>query len=127
MKLGMGILFACMLAAGYLLAPAILIWGWFRWAQREHTGGPFFLSFFGFILSTASALLAVFTITYAVVIHSFAYYDPWPAQNFPMGSFDVFVRHYASPYWNWATKCAAMAGTSSWYWHACVLDSCCFR
>jgi hypothetical protein len=86
MKLGMGILFACMLAAGYLLAPAILIWGWFRWAQREHTGGPFFLSFFGFILSTASALLVVFTITYAVVIHSFAYYDPWLLRIFRWGA-----------------------------------------
>lgn len=77
MGLGTGILIVAMWMAGYLLAPTMLIWGWFRWGKfREEYGRPFFFSLVGFILSTASALLALSTIVYAIAIHRFAYYDP---------------------------------------------------
>jgi hypothetical protein len=66
-----------MWAAGYLLAPAMLIWGWMRWATLRHeVGRPSSVSFVGLILSTASAMLALSAILYAAAIHSFAYYDP---------------------------------------------------
>jgi len=77
MKLFMGVFFAVMVAMGYLLAPMMLIWGWIRWInKREKLGRPFFLSLIGFILSTASGVLAVSAIVYAVTIHGFQFYDP---------------------------------------------------
>jgi len=67
MTLGMGILFAAVVAAGYLLAPVMLVWGWIRYLRRidkpEH---PFFLAFIGFLLSTASAFLAIAAVAYAI-------------------------------------------------------------
>lgn len=77
MRFGMGVFFAVMVATGYLLAPIMLIRGWIRWMnRREELGRPFFLSLVGFILSTASGVLAVSAIAYAVAIHSFQFYDP---------------------------------------------------
>ena len=76
MKSGMGVFFAVMVAMGYLLAPIMLIWGWIRWInKREKLGRPFFLSLIGFILSTASGVLAVSAIVYAAAIHGFQFYD----------------------------------------------------
>jgi hypothetical protein len=77
MKFGMGVFFVVMVAMGYILAPIMLIWGWFRWiGRREELGSPFFLSLIGFVLSTASGVLAASAILYAVVIHGFPFYDP---------------------------------------------------
>lgn len=77
MKLGMEIFFAVLIGAAYLLAPIMLIWGWIRWLRkREPVDRPFYLAFIGFILSTASALLAIGSIAYAHSIHGFPYYDP---------------------------------------------------
>ena len=73
----MNAFFAVMVAAGYLLAPAMLIWGWVRWtSRREELGRPFFLSLIGFLLSTASGVLALSAIAYALLVHSFAFYNP---------------------------------------------------
>jgi len=77
MNLGMGIFLTFMVGMGYLIAPTMLTWGWIRWTcRREELGRPFFLSLIGFILSTASALLAASAIAYAVTIHGFPFYDP---------------------------------------------------
>ena len=85
MTLGMGILFAAVVAAGYLLAPVMLVWGWIRYLRRidkpEH---PFFLAFIGFLLSTASAFLAIAAVAYAIM-HGFAYYDPLLLRVFRWG------------------------------------------
>jgi hypothetical protein len=73
----MSALFAVMVTLGYLLAPAMLVWGWIRWTiSRRELGRPFFLSFIGFLLSTASGLLAVSLIVYAMLIRGFPFYDP---------------------------------------------------
>jgi hypothetical protein len=77
MKFGMDAFLVVMVATGYLLAPAMLIWGWVRWtSRRRELGRPFFLSLVGFILSTVSAALAISTIAYAHAIHGFPFYDP---------------------------------------------------
>jgi hypothetical protein len=77
MTFGMGVFFAVMVIMGYVLAPITLILGWIRWiGRREELGRPFFLSLIGFILSTASGVLAVSAIVYAVAIHGFRFYDP---------------------------------------------------
>jgi len=77
MKFGMGLFFAVMVTMGYLLAPVMLIWGWIRWVRRrEELGHPFFLALIGFILTTASGVLAVSTTVYAAVIHGFQHNDP---------------------------------------------------
>lgn len=87
MKLEADIFVVAMWMAGYLLAPAMLIWGWIRWAIfKDELGRPSSVSFAGFVMSTASALLALFTILYAVVIHSFAYYDPTLLRIFRWGA-----------------------------------------
>jgi hypothetical protein len=86
MKVGTEILLVSMWAAGYLLAPTMLIWGWIRWAMlREEVNRPFSLAFIGFILSSASGFLALLTILYAVGIHAFAYYDPLLLRIFRWG------------------------------------------
>jgi len=86
MNFGMGTLFAIMFVAGYLLAPTMLIWGWVRWMNlRTDLGRPFFLSLIGFILSTASALLALGSIAYAVTTAGFAYWDPRLLRIFRLG------------------------------------------
>jgi len=73
----MEIFLAALVAAAYLLAPTMLTWGWIRWfRRREIVDRPFFLAFIGFIPSTASALLAIGSIAYAVSVHGFPYYDP---------------------------------------------------
>jgi len=59
MKFGMGLFFAVMVGMGYLVAPTMLIWGWIRWVRRrEEFGRPFFFSLIGFVLNTASGVLA---------------------------------------------------------------------
>src|SRR5579872_2764246 len=77
MIFGMGLFCAVMVLMGYVFAPITLLFGWIRWiGRREELGRPFFLSLIGFILSTASGLLAVSAIAYAVATHGFQFYDP---------------------------------------------------
>jgi hypothetical protein len=57
--------------------PAVMIWGWVRWAKREKQWTLFsILSLIGFALATASALLAISTSLYALKIGGFSYSDP---------------------------------------------------
>jgi hypothetical protein len=61
----------------YAGIPALLIWGWVRWFKRPKPWTIFpILSFVGFALATASAVLAAASILYAQFIGGFAYYDP---------------------------------------------------
>jgi hypothetical protein len=61
----------------FVVTPFLLVWGWIRWARCEKrwTVLPM-LSFAGFTLSTASALLAVASAIYGHFIGGFPYYDP---------------------------------------------------
>src|ERR1700676_1260066 len=68
------ILFA---VAIYLGLPAAIVSGWVHWVRRR----PQFtvtstLSLIGFTLATASGLLAVSSVRYALARHGFQYYDP---------------------------------------------------
>jgi len=73
----MEIFLAAIVAGGYLLAPIVIIWGWVRWiSKRDELGRPFFLSLIGFILSTASAMLAISMVAYAAASRGFPFYDP---------------------------------------------------
>jgi hypothetical protein len=62
---------------GWIVAPALLIWGWMRWVgQPNRWTITSILSLGGFLLATTSALLAVSTMMYARVIGGFTFYDP---------------------------------------------------
>jgi hypothetical protein len=64
-------------ATGYLLSPIILIWGWVRWLREPKVRNlPALLSLVGFILSTASAVLAVSAAIYSLATGGFRYWDP---------------------------------------------------
>ncbi|HLY97878.1 MAG TPA: hypothetical protein VKT33_02310 [Candidatus Angelobacter sp.] len=61
----------------YGITPALLIWGWMRWAR--HAKPQTLLSRFsltGFILATLSAVLALSTLVYAQATGGFRYWDP---------------------------------------------------
>jgi len=71
---------------GYLLSPIMLIWGWSRWAsQPKLRTASAILSLCGFLLATASGLLAVSSIAFAQ-IHHFPYYDPLLLRIFRTGT-----------------------------------------
>lgn len=61
----------------YVGMPIVTVWGWFRWGKERlpHTivAG---LSYVGFWLATASALLAVSSVAYALKTGGLAYYLP---------------------------------------------------
>ncbi len=76
MTFSVTILWVFIAALAYLLAPYSLVVGWIKCAQRPKLRSlPALLSFTGFILSTASAALALAGIAYAQV-HHFKFYDP---------------------------------------------------
>jgi hypothetical protein len=61
----------------YGIAPAVLLWGWVRWYKRPKPRTLFpILSFVGFVLATASAVVALLTVAYANSIGGFPHYDP---------------------------------------------------
>jgi hypothetical protein len=61
----------------YIGLPAVLISGWVKWARGSHLRGLLpTLSLISFTFGTASALLAICTASYALVIRRFPYYDP---------------------------------------------------
>ena len=80
------VMLGIMTAIGYLASPILLIWGWLRWISfPKLRTAPSILSFAGFILATASALLAVSSTAYSVVIRRFPYYDPLLMRIFGLG------------------------------------------
>ena len=61
----------------YLALPAVMASGWIRWAKRSQPRNlSAILSLISFSLGTASGLLAIFTVLYALAIRSFPHYDP---------------------------------------------------
>jgi len=65
------VMFAILFAFGYLVAPIMLIWGWARWLRQPKVRTtPSILSLIGFVLASASALIAFLLIAYAQVITS---------------------------------------------------------
>jgi hypothetical protein len=74
-------------AFGFLGSPIMLSWGWARWQLgpklRTITA---ILSLIGFILATASGVLAVSTILFAQ-FHHFPYYDPLLLRIFRCGTY----------------------------------------
>jgi hypothetical protein len=73
----MTVVIGLMLVTVYLLTPLGFILGWTRFIQtwREFNPARIF-SLTGFAFATASALLAIFSITYAQEIGGFSFYDP---------------------------------------------------
>lgn len=85
MSISVEIVFGILIIVGYLVTPVSLIWGWTRWAgqPRQRTVAAI-LSLAGFVLATASALLAISSVAYAQV-HHFPYYDPLLLKIFRWG------------------------------------------
>jgi hypothetical protein len=80
------VMFGILIGTGYLASPTVLIWGWIRWISLPKLRtAPSVLSFAGFILATASALLAVSSMAYSVVIRRFPFYDPLLIRIFAWG------------------------------------------
>ena len=80
------LIFGILAAAGYFVLPFVLIWGWARWINlAKLRSASSVLSLAGFVLATASALLAVSSTAYAQVIHSFWFYDPLLMRIFRCG------------------------------------------
>lgn len=75
---GIGFLIAILAGVGlYLVLPAAMIWGWTRWVRPTRPRTPFsILSFAGFVLATASGLLAISAILYARANGGFPFYSP---------------------------------------------------
>src|ERR1700722_7080666 len=74
-----------LIVLGFLVAPIALIWGWARWVRLPKLRTvPSLLSLIGFVLATASALLAVSAVAYAFVVH-FPYYDPLLLRIYRLG------------------------------------------
>lgn len=80
------VLFGVLVATGYFVLPIALIWGWARWTNlaKLRTAASI-LSLAGFVLATASALLAVSSIAYGQLIHGFRFYDPGAMRIFRWG------------------------------------------
>lgn len=61
----------------YMALPAAMVWGWVRWSKRtQPRTWPSMLSLVGFVLATASGLLAAGSVLYAQTSGGFPFYDP---------------------------------------------------
>ena len=61
---------------GCFVAPVILVWGWIRWIRRpKQRTVTSIASLIGFLLASASAVLAVASVA-DTYIHGFDYIDP---------------------------------------------------
>jgi hypothetical protein len=79
--------FFSIVVAAILATPVLIIWGWIRWSQTTIPRTiPSTLSFIGFCLATASALLGLFAALYARFIHRFPFYDPALMKIYACGS-----------------------------------------
>jgi hypothetical protein len=73
----MRVFWITLIVGGYVVAPALLIWGWLRWSwQPKQRSLCSILFLASFSLATASALLAFLATMYAYSISGFSYYDP---------------------------------------------------
>jgi len=86
MSIFIQVVFFALIVFSYVISPVVLIWGWVRWVERSNLRTvSSILSLFGFILATASALLAVSSIAYAQA-HAFRFYDPSLLRIFRWGA-----------------------------------------
>jgi hypothetical protein len=70
----------------YLALPSVIVWGWVRWVRRTRPRGVSpKLWLIGFILATASVLVAASSIVYAQATSGFAFYDPRLMRIFRLG------------------------------------------
>jgi hypothetical protein len=71
---------------GYFISPISIVWGWVRFARHEWHLRKIMpmLALCGFVLATASALLAIGTVIYAQ-FHHFPFYDPLLMKIFGAG------------------------------------------
>ena len=76
MKKSVESIFVILFAFSYFVSPVLLFWGWVRWLKQSKLRTiTSLLSLSGFVLASASAILALLSIPYAQV-HGFGYYDP---------------------------------------------------
>jgi hypothetical protein len=86
MSLSVKVAMVLLFAAGYLLSPVMLTWGWTRWFRQPKVRTvPSILSLMGLVLATDSALLAVAAIAYSLATGGFRYYDPRLMKIFGVG------------------------------------------
>jgi hypothetical protein len=70
----------------YVALPGAIVSGWVHWAGCKHQlKVPSALSRIGLMLATASGLLAISSLVYALVIHGFRCYDPTLLRIFRWG------------------------------------------
>jgi hypothetical protein len=106
---------------GYVVAPVSLAWGWARWAvQPKLRTVASILSLTGFVLATASAMLAVATTAYAQV-HRFPYYDPlllrifgWGTLLSLVGTFFAICGLWRKSSLRWHAPVSALATLAFW-------------
>jgi hypothetical protein len=60
----------------FVVLPAAMIWGWVRWWKRIQPRTLSIFSLVGFVLATASGLVAVGSIIYVHKVGSVPYWDP---------------------------------------------------
>jgi len=86
MSVSTQVFIAIIFVFGYFVPPIMLIWGWARWVRRpKQRSIASILSLVGFVLATASGLLAASSIVYAQMTHGFPYYDPLLLRIFRTG------------------------------------------
>jgi hypothetical protein len=77
MSISVQITVVILFLAGYVLSPVMLTWGWARWfRQPKLRSVTAILSLLGFILASASALLAISAMAYSLMRGGFPHYDP---------------------------------------------------
>jgi hypothetical protein len=72
------VLFLVLAVSGWVVTPVILIWGWVRWTKTPKSKTASSISsLLGFLFATSSALLAIWSVTYAHSLpNGFPFYDP---------------------------------------------------
>lgn len=86
MSISVQVAVVILFVAGYVLSPVMLTWGWVRWfRQPKLQTVTAILSLLGFILASASALLAVSAMAYSLISGGFPYYDPRLMKTFGVG------------------------------------------
>lgn len=77
MRISVQIVVVLLWLTGYVLSPVMVIWGWIRWFRKPRLQKvSAILSLIGFILASASGLLAFSASAYSLMRGGFPYYDP---------------------------------------------------
>ena len=108
------LIFFVLAIAAYIAAPILLITGWIRWARHPQPRDIIpVLALAGFIVATASALLALGGVLYGLAIGGFPYYDPRLLRIYGVGLLLSLAGLIAS--------LLGLARTSPLRWHAPAL------